>query len=132
MVGITTFAFDLLLLSLLVEVFLVPQVYAAGLAFVIAVSLNYWVSRRYVFPGTLRGAKVGYANFLLIAGVGLFIVTAGMYLLTTLGVPYLVARVGIAALTGFWNYLMNLYVNFKVVGIHIGTHSGEIETKEVE
>jgi putative flippase GtrA len=118
LVGTTTFTFDLLLLFLLVDTFSISQIYAAGMAFVVAVSLNYWVSRKFVFAGTLREAKAGYANFLLIAGMGLFIVTGGMYILTTLGVGYLVARAVIAAITGFWNYLMNLYVNFKVAGVH--------------
>jgi hypothetical protein len=40
-----------------------------------------------------------------------------MWLLVgVLGWGFLAARVAVAALTGFWNYLMNLYVNFRVAG----------------
>lgn len=118
-VGVSTFAFDLLLLFILVDLFSFSQVYAAGAAFLIAVSFNYWISRRYVFKGTLRGVKAGYVNFLLIAVAGLLIVMGGMYVLTIhFDLQYLLARVITAGVTGFWNYLINLFVNFKVAGKH--------------
>ncbi len=61
----------------------------------------------------------GYSYFILIAGVGALFVTASMYVLVTiLGAQYLLARIGIAAVTGIWNYAMNLFFNFKVAGIH--------------
>jgi putative flippase GtrA len=116
-VGTSTFLFDVLLLYLLVEVLMVQQVLASAVAFIIAVSINYTFSRRYVFKSTLRSVKVGYLNFAIIAIAGLLIVTGGMYVLTTIwSVHFLTARVLVAGVTGFWSYLMNLYVNFKVVG----------------
>lgn len=119
LVGGATFAFDLLLLFVLVDGFAVPPVVAAAAAFLLAVSINYVISRRWVFPGTLRSVHEGYAGFVLIALAGLLIVLGGMYLLTVyFSVNYLLARVTVAAITGFWNYLMNLYVNFKVAGKH--------------
>jgi putative flippase GtrA len=120
-VGFSTFALDLLLLFVLVEVFSVRQVPAAGIAFIIAVSLNYMLSRRYVFIGTLRGVKAGYLGFTAIALAGLSIVAGGMYVLTViLNVHFLIARIMVAVVTGFCNYLINLYVNFKVAGHHEG------------
>lgn len=118
-VGVSTFIFDLILLYVLVDVYGLPQVSAAGLAFLMAVSINYWLSRRFVFKGTLRGVKAGYSNFILIAVAGLLIVMSGMYMLTEqFGLPYLLARIITAAVTGSWNYLINLFVNFKVAGKH--------------
>lgn len=118
-VGATTFAFDLALLFVLTDLFGVHYLSAAGGAFLIAVSCNYLISRRYVFKKTKTHLGRGYLNFFCIAGVGLLIVTGGMYILTTqLGVNYYIARIGIAGLTGFWNYLLNLYLNFKVAGSH--------------
>lgn len=118
-IGASTFVFDLILLSIFVEFFAISQVWAAGIAFLIAVSVNYWLSRKYVFRGTLRDVKTGYVNFILIAICGLLLVTGGMYLLTTIfSVHYLIARVIIAVVTGVWNYLLNLFVNFKVAGQH--------------
>jgi putative flippase GtrA len=119
LIGSSTFVFDLLLLALLVEVFFVSHIIAAAGAFLIAVSIHYILSRRYVFKSTLRSVGGGYANFIGIALIGMSMVTGGMYVLVDMvGVHFLVARVAIAAVTGFWNYLMNLYVNFKVAGKH--------------
>jgi putative flippase GtrA len=63
--------------------------------------------------------KSGYINFIVIALVGLLIVIGGMYVLVSLlGVGYVAARFAVAVITGFWNYLLNLFVTFKVVGKH--------------
>ncbi|GAB6140771.1 hypothetical protein JCM14076_15000 [Methylosoma difficile] len=119
MVGGSTFLFDLLLLYLFTGVFNADPVWSAGIAFLIAVSINYFISRKYVFKGTLRSLHAGYGGFLLIAGCGLAIVTGGMYLMVNvLAWNYLLSRVLIAFVTGTWNYLLNLYVNFKVAGKH--------------
>lgn len=118
-VGTTTFLFDLFLLWLFTDVMAINYLLAAGVAFVVAVSINYVLSRRYVFRDSLRSVGSGYVNFLLIAGMGLLFVVGGMYVLVEFFVlPFMAARVVIAAVTGFWNYLMNLYVNFSVVGKH--------------
>lgn len=118
-VGVSTFLLDLCLLYVLIDIFSVPTVYAAGVAFLVAVTVNYVISRKFVFVGTLRGVKAGYVNFLLIVLIGLAVVMGGMYVLTTMfGLGYLLSRALLAAMTGVWNYLMNLFVNFKVAGKH--------------
>lgn len=119
LVGGSTFLFDLLLLSLFIGVLHWNPAGAAGFAFLIAVSINYVLSRRFVFKGTLRSVHAGYGGFLAIAGCGLLIVTVGMHgLVNVLGWNYLLSRVLIALVTGTWNYLLNLYVNFRVAGKH--------------
>lgn len=116
-VGAGTFLFDLLLLYILIEVFAVHYLFSAGIAFLIAVSLNFVLSRRYIFKGSTRSVKVSYINFILIALVGLGLVVGGMYVLVTqFSVSYIIARIFVSGITGIWNYLMNLYVNFKVAG----------------
>jgi putative flippase GtrA len=118
-IGVSTFLFDLCLLWIFIEVLKINYLIAAGVAFLIAVSINYVLSRRYVFRGTLRSVGAGYLNFLIIAGFGLLLVVGGMYVLVEfLALTAFLARVVIAAVTGLWNYLMNLYVNFKVAGNH--------------
>ncbi len=118
-VGSATFALDLCLLYILVDWFGLSYVLAAAVSFLFAVSINYVISRRFVFKQTLREVGEGYVHFILIALTGLLIVTGGMYLLVeTFSVGYLMARLLVAVVTGFWNYLMNLYVNFKVAGKH--------------
>jgi putative flippase GtrA len=114
-IGVSTFAFDLALLFLFAEIFHLYYVISAGLAYLVAITINYLLSRHYVFSNTLRSAHAGYAIFLLIAGVGFVLVTGFVYFFVqTLGLNLFVSRVLVAAIVGVWNYFMNLYVNFKV------------------
>ncbi|HWU24289.1 MAG TPA: GtrA family protein [Candidatus Paceibacterota bacterium] len=118
-IGFFTFLLDLALLYFLSDIVLVNYVVAAGIAFVIAISVNHSLSRKHVFKGTVRTWKIGYVNFLLIALIGLLIVTGGMYVLVgLLRVNFLAARISIAIITGLWNYTVNLFANFKVAGKH--------------
>lgn len=120
-VGVSTFVFDLLILLCFIDVLGLDPVASAAIAYLIAVSVNYMLSRHFVFMGSLREVGSGYLLFVVIALFGAALVTSGMYVLATiLGVHYMVSRVLIAAISGFWNYLMNLYVNFKVAGKHGG------------
>jgi putative flippase GtrA len=116
---VSTFAFDLALLAFLLAVTHLHYALLAGIAYGIAVSINYLLSRRFVFAGTERAVTHGYVIFLGIAGVGLVAVSGLMVVLVEYAhLPPLVARVGIAGVVGLWNYLMNLFVNFKVAGKH--------------
>ena len=119
LISSTAFGFDLLLLFILVDVFSQNQVIAAGIAFVIATSIQYFIVRRIVFPETQQTIARTYVAFLTIGTTGLLVIMGLMYIMTTiLEWNYLVSRIGIAGFVGMWNYLMNLYINFKVAGIH--------------
>jgi putative flippase GtrA len=118
-VGVSTFLFDLFLLYVFIDFFQIYYVTATPIAFGIAVSINYFISRRFVFKGTLRSVHAGYGVFILIALTGMAAVTGLMYVLVDkFHMHYMPARVMTAGLVGIWNYLMNLYVNFKVAGKH--------------
>ncbi|HWH07088.1 MAG TPA: GtrA family protein [Candidatus Paceibacterota bacterium] len=118
-VGGSTFAFDLLLIYLLTELFGVPYTISTPLGFVIAVSINYFLSRRFVFKGTDRTVHHGYVYFITFAGLGALLITASVAaLVTTFNLHYLFARVLVACVIGMTNYLLNLHLNFKVVGRH--------------
>lgn len=56
-IGISTFVLDLALLVLFTDIFDIHYVISAGLAFLLAVSMNYSLSRRYVFVGSERSMK---------------------------------------------------------------------------
>lgn len=110
-----TFLLDLLLLYVLTDVFGIHYLISAALAFVMAVSINYAVSRQWVFKETTREAKRGYVYFILISLGSLLVITGAMYLFVDVfGVHYMVARVLIGALVGGMGYLVNLFFNFKV------------------
>lgn len=116
-VGVGTFLLDLMLLFVLTDWMHVHYIVATGIAFFFAVSLNYFISRKTVFRGSERSLKGGYFNFIIFALVGMGASMVGMYVLVSvLALYYIYARVAVAAFVGMWNYLMNLYVNFKVVG----------------
>ena len=115
-VGVSTFIFDLVLLYIFIDIFLWNYIIATGAAFALAISVNYFFSRRYVFKGTLRSFYAGYIAFMVIASAGIGIAMLGMVLIV--GVFHFHiwdARIIIAGVVGIWNYLMNLYVNLKVV-----------------
>lgn len=119
LVGGGTFGFDLILLYVVTEYLGVPYYLATAGAFLIAVSMNYFISRRFVFRGTERSLHRGYAYFITIALLGAALTTAGVALLVTYaGLYYMVARVLVAFVVGTINYLSNLFFNFRVVGMH--------------
>jgi putative flippase GtrA len=119
LVGGSTFLFDLLLLFAVTTYAGVPYYLATPGAFLIAVSLNYLISRRFVFRGTERGHTVGYSVFIGIAVLGALFTTLGVTLFVTYaGLHFLVALVLTALVVGMGNYLFNLFFNFKVVGRH--------------
>ena len=110
-------AFDLALLFLLIDIVHVQYLVATGVSFLIALTINYIFSRRYVFRGSLRSTHSGYGIFLLIALSGLMMVELIMYQLVGRHQwNYFFARIVVGAIAGIWNYLLNLYVNFRVAG----------------
>ena len=118
-VGISTLLFDLGMLYVAVSIFGLPVYIATPLTFLIAVSCNYALSRRYVFQKTERGWIHGYGYFAIVAIIGALVTTTLVEALVTYaGLFYLIARVLVAGIVGIGNYLFNLYLNFKVVGKH--------------
>lgn len=118
-VGVSTFLFDLGMLSVAVSFFHVSYLIATPCAFLIAVSCNYAISRKFVFGKTERTWHGGYAYFALLALSGAALTTglvAG--LVSVFGLQYLIARSIVAGAIGMVNYLVNLYFNFKVAGKH--------------
>lgn len=119
-VGVSTFLIDLVILFVLTNLLAVPYTIAVAIGFIIGMSLNYAISRAWVFRGTERHIHHGYAYFL---GGGLVSLTAILTLVTVFverfGIPLLFARILVSGIVGCGNYLFNLYLNFKVAGKHI-------------
>ena len=116
-VGVSTFLFDLALLWLFIDVFAVEYLVATGAAFLCAVSLNYYISRAWVFKGSERSAAQGYFYFLQFALVGAAATVGLMWAVTAFTAwHYTMARIAVAGFVGMWNYLMNLFLNFRVAG----------------
>jgi putative flippase GtrA len=116
-VGGSTFLFDILLLVVLTKIFNVNYIIATAGAFMVAVSINYFISRKYVFKFTDRKILHGYLYFLIFAGLGAVAVTAGTVFLTeVVGIYFVLSRIIVSSLVGLCNYLFNLHHNFKVAG----------------
>jgi putative flippase GtrA len=114
-IGFSTFLFDLFLIFLIVELFGVDDVLAAGIAFLIAVTVNYFFLRRYAFSETREGVAKTYTFFIVMATVGFFSITGLMYLFVkVLEINYLFSRAFIASMVGAVGYLINIFFNFKV------------------
>lgn len=110
----SSFVLDLILLWVLTELFHVYYLVSVGLAFAVAVSVNYVTSRAYAFEESSRGLFDGYVRFIGIALVGIGIIMLSVHsLVETLGFPYLVARIMVGCVAGVWNYTMNAYWNFR-------------------
>lgn len=118
-VGVSTFLVDLLLLYIFTH-FLHINVYGAtSVAFLLAVSLNHYISSRHVFSQSLTPHAKSYIRFIAIALCALLATVFFMYLLVGVsGVHYMLARLLTASAVGIASYLYNLYNNFKVAGRH--------------
>ncbi len=118
-VGVSTLGLDLLMLAGMTELLHIPYALGTPIAFLIAVSLNYLISRAVVFRGTERPFHHGYALFILFALLAAGAITGAVYLLVTYAhLYYLLARVLVAGVIGIANYLGNLHLNFRVAGKH--------------
>ncbi len=118
-VGVGTFLCDLALLYGLVRGMHLDPVLATPMAFLVAVTLNHALARRYVFRQTARGLWASLSIFLGLACLGALVSTVAMYILVTWwGVAFLLARILIAGVVGALSYLFHLYINFRVVGQH--------------
>ncbi len=118
-IGVSTFILDLGLLFLFTETFGLQYLVATAIAFLLAVSLNYFLSRKFAFKGTERSLLHGYIYYMQFAIIGALFITFLMWLLSNYtDFHYVAIRTAIAAVVGIVNYLLNLYVNFKVVGKH--------------
>jgi putative flippase GtrA len=89
---------------------------AAAGAFLLAISINYGVSRLWVFPQSDRGLALGFAYFLITAGIGLLVTMAAFVLLLEVtGLFYIVARIIASAVAGLIVFALNAVWNFKAV-----------------
>ena len=116
-IGTTTFVLDLGLLYLFNDFFNLNYLFSAGVASLISVSINYYFARKILFSKTNRKFDHGYYYFILITGIGLiFIILLMALLVEVFNLDPFTSRISIAGVIGMWNYLMNLFFNFKMAG----------------
>lgn len=110
------FALDVALLWAFVEWIGVTYIPAATVAFLIAMTLHYVLSRIWIFRGTERGIAKGYVYFMINTGIGL-VITIGAFaaLIYLTGLYYLVARVLASVAAGIVVFFLNAVFNFKAL-----------------
>lgn len=106
-VGGLAFAVDFCLLFALTSGFGIGYLISTAIAFLAGVTVNYLLSRAWVFPSrSLSNASVEFSVFALIGIVGLGITEGGMWCLTdVIGFHYLVSKVVVAIVVFFWNFV---------------------------
>lgn len=113
LIGGGTFGLDLLGLLVLHNGFGFSPGFAAGLSFLVFISINYALSYVYVFPRGRRSPAATYTLFITAAIAGAFLTGHGVALVhNTFGFELYTSRILVAPFIGTLNYLFNLYVNF--------------------
>lgn len=109
-----TFLLDLAILWSLVELLGIAHFPAALIAFLIPMTLAYFIEREWVFPGTRRGVVKGFVYFAINIGIGSAVMFATFWaLLELVGLHYLIARVAASVVSGIVIFLLNGLFNFK-------------------
>lgn len=114
--GVTTFAFDLVLLSLVTMYTPIPQNPAIAGCYLIAVTINFFLCHYLVYRGTEQNKSHGYGWFVLFAiGGAIVIMSSTTYIAAAFAIPLLIARTIIGTIVGIANFLLNTYFNFRLV-----------------
>lgn len=112
--SVVAFAFDLALLWLLVQEVHVNDLIAVSVAFLLAMTLHYVLSRIWVFRGTERGVASGYAYFIINAVIGLTVTLALFAVMTRLtGLHFLASRALASVVAGIVVFFLNAIFNFR-------------------
>lgn len=115
-VGMSTYVLDISIVALLVYVYSFPSQVAIGTGFLIGLTINYLITYYWVFRGTRRNKFTGYAIFAALAIIGIFVITQSVeYLTGEYHMHLLVARTIVAAFVGLVEFLLNTFLNFKLI-----------------
>jgi putative flippase GtrA len=112
--GGLTAAIDFSLLVLFVEVFSFHYLVAGGISFVVGVSLNYFISRTWVFHGGKYCHSIEFLGFFITSSIGLVLNQIVLWVFVdSLSINYKISKViSIIAVT-FWNFATKKYLIFR-------------------
>lgn len=104
-VALVAYVFDFGILVGLTSGFGVYYLVAATLSFTVGVTINYLLSRRWVFPDSKYSRKTEMAGVLLIGLVGLILNTILLAAFTDLlGIFYVYSKIIATIIVFFWNF----------------------------
>lgn len=114
LIGGSTFFLDLLLYWYLKE-HGIHYLTAAAIAFLFSVTLNYIISRSWLFTETDRHLGIGYLYFIGIATTGALLTVGFLKILVEQeGFDPYTGRIFVGAFVGLLNYTANYYLNFSI------------------
>jgi len=112
--GASTAGLDFLLLVLLVEGFSLHYLLAGGVSFVVAVTLNYLISRVWVFKGGQYSRPIEFFGFFATSGIGLALNQLVLWIFVgKLFVDYRISKIISIIIVTVWNYLTKKYLVFR-------------------
>lgn len=115
-VGVSTFILDIGILYALIEYNFIPYWFAVAVAFLIGLSINFYICYHWVYSGTEREFFHGYFYFISLALLGAVIISGGTtFLVETLALPLLIARTIMGATTGTVGFFINTFFNFRLL-----------------
>jgi putative flippase GtrA len=86
---------------------------AAGIAYLVAITLHYHTTRHHIFRGTIRTTYTGFAYFLAVGVLGLAVALITMTILIKIsGATYLFARLIATIAIIPVTYVSNKYLTF--------------------
>ena len=114
LIGGSTFTLDLLLYWYLKNDG-VDYLFAAAVSFLFSVSINYIISRAWLFHESERHFGTGYLYFIVIASTGAVLtVLALKHLVEHEGFDPYIGRVFVSIFVGLFNYTANYFFNFSI------------------
>ena len=112
--GGLTATIDFVLLVLFVEVFSLYYLVAGGISFVVAVSLNYFISRDWVFTGGKYSHPVEFLGFFITSSIGLLLNQIVLWIFVDLlSLDYRISKVIAIFIVTFWNFATKKHLIFR-------------------
>jgi putative flippase GtrA len=109
-----TAGIDFLLLVLFVEAFLLHYLLASGISFIVGVTINYLISRHWIFEGGRYRHSVEFLGFFVTGGIGLVLNQMILWFFVGhLSVDYKISKTISIFVVTFWNFTTKKYLVFR-------------------
>jgi dolichyl-phosphate beta-glucosyltransferase len=114
-VGVLGTAIDVGSLYVFVNFLNIPIMFATGIAFLLAVTNNFFLNKTWTFKHPSKNYRKLYIKFLSIALVGLSLTLSSMYILVyPLAMNYIIAKLLTSLIVLTWNFLGNKLWTFQI------------------
>ena len=108
-----TAGLDFFLLVVLVDGFSLHYLAAGGISFVVAVALNYFISRNWVFDRGKYSAPIECLGFFTTSGIGLGLNQIILWVsVSSFSIDYKLSKIISIGIVTLWNFLTKKYIVF--------------------